>query len=206
MIARLLRTAASLAIGARDPGYATGRAAQGRTLARSRPAARGRLHRRRGQQELVTAIEVEQRIGARARRRRRAVRACRRPMSCASRSSTTLIEERVRPDLLARAAVGSTTTELDRAVQTIAAQNQLTLAELRRPADVPTGSTSRAFAATCATRCWSNARASARCTRASASPTPRSKVFSTSSAAPQPRRPSRNQPRADSRHGAEGLR
>jgi peptidyl-prolyl cis-trans isomerase SurA len=131
-IARLLRAAAPLAVAAAILAAPLGALAQGRTLDTQRALLRsGDYIVAVVNQELVTAVEVEQRI---ARARAEAGRAgMRLPPDAEMRRQIvdTLIEERVILTFSRESGGRIDDEEVDRALQTIAAQNQITVAQLR---------------------------------------------------------------------------
>jgi peptidyl-prolyl cis-trans isomerase SurA len=131
-IARLLRAAAPLAVAAAILAAPLGALAQGRTLDTQRALLRsGDYIVAVVNQELVTAVEVEQRI---ARARAEAGRAgMRLPPDAEMRRQIvdTLIEERVILTFSRESGGRIDDEEVDRALQTIAAQNQITVPQLR---------------------------------------------------------------------------
>jgi len=131
-IARLLRAAAPLAVAAAILAAPPGALAQGRTLDTQRALLRsGDYIVAVVNQELVTAVEVDQRI---ARARAEAGRAgMRLPPDAEMRRQIvdTLIEERVILTFSRESGGRIDDEEVDRALQTIAAQNQITVAQLR---------------------------------------------------------------------------
>ena len=117
------------------------------------PRLQRRLHRRRRQQELVTAGEIDQRIAACTRRRRSApARSRRRAEQLRRQVLDALIEERVLITYARDSGAKVDEAEIDRAVQSIAAQNQIERGRSCASGCAPTASTTRAFAPTCATR------------------------------------------------------
>ena len=112
-------------------------------------------------QELVTAAKCSSGSRASATRRRAAARRCRR-RDAAQQVLDALIDERVLVTNARESGIKIDEPEIDRAVANVAAQNQLTLAQLRERLRQEGIDVRASSATTSATRCWSSACASAR--------------------------------------------